>query len=151
MSRLLLLPLLLLASCSSVKDAVRSSSLNDTNNHPHRHSSGCEHTAIKHEDHIGYLHNGHLHKQLENQVIEHSIAVSNANPAACQNGSTAWAKVEKEKRHAHNASCGHPLVPHGQHSDYVVNLGKEYRLHNVHNDHDDDHGSVRWASGPRIR
>ncbi|GAB1667687.1 hypothetical protein Mh1961_09070 [Mannheimia haemolytica] len=30
-------------------------------NHEHEHGEGCGHTAIKHNDHIDYLHDGHLH------------------------------------------------------------------------------------------
>ena len=29
--------------------------------HHHEHGEGCGHTAIKHNDHIDYLHDGHLH------------------------------------------------------------------------------------------
>ena len=29
--------------------------------HAHRHGEGCGHTVIQHGDHIGYLHDGHLH------------------------------------------------------------------------------------------
>ncbi|MEW5553546.1 hypothetical protein ABGT24_24490 [Peribacillus frigoritolerans] len=30
-----------------------------TGNHNHRHSIACEHTKIRHDDHIDYVHNGH--------------------------------------------------------------------------------------------
>ena len=30
-------------------------------NHPHKHGSGCGHTAVKHDAHVDYLHDGHLH------------------------------------------------------------------------------------------
>lgn len=29
--------------------------------HPHEHGPNCGHTAIKHGDHVDYLHDGHLH------------------------------------------------------------------------------------------
>lgn len=33
--------------------------------HEHQHGDGCGHTAIQHEDHVDYLHDGHLHRQNE--------------------------------------------------------------------------------------
>ena len=29
--------------------------------HPHKHGPGCGHTAVRHGDHVDYLHDGHLH------------------------------------------------------------------------------------------
>ena len=29
--------------------------------HAHRHGPGCGHPAIRHNDHVDYLHDGHLH------------------------------------------------------------------------------------------
>ena len=39
-------------------------------NHGHVHGIKCGHTAIRHEDHVDYLHDGHLHHQGKNRVIE---------------------------------------------------------------------------------
>ena len=30
-------------------------------NHPHTHGPECEHTGVRHGDHVDYLHDGHLH------------------------------------------------------------------------------------------
>ena len=30
--------------------------------HEHQHGEGCGHRAIKHGDHIDYVHDGHLHR-----------------------------------------------------------------------------------------
>jgi hypothetical protein len=38
----------------------------------------------------------------------------------------------------HENNCGHEMVPHGDHMDYLVNG----RLHHVYNGHCDDHGPV---------
>lgn len=42
-------------------------------NHDHVHGDGCGHQAVKHGDHIDYLHDGHLHHQHEDHVDEHSL------------------------------------------------------------------------------
>ncbi len=128
----------------------RTNLVEDTENHPHKHSSSCGHTAIRHNDKLGYLHNSHLHKQEANKVVENAVAVNSVNAESCQNGKET-AKLTKSKNHAHGPKCGHPSVPHGTHDDYVVNIGQEYRLHNRHIDHNDDHGGVAWVSGPKIK
>lgn len=48
--------------------------------HPeHTHGPGCGHTAIKHGDHIDYVHDGHLHCPHEDHYDEHVIEVSDTN------------------------------------------------------------------------
>lgn len=42
-------------------------------NHPHQHGEGCGHTAIRHGDHVDYLHNGHLHHPHGDHVDEHVL------------------------------------------------------------------------------
>ena len=44
--------------------------------------------------------------------------------------------------HEHCAGCGHPLVPHGDHHDYLM----DGHLHHPCNGHCDDHGAVEMAS-----
>lgn len=39
-------------------------------NHNHQHGKSCGHTAVKHGDHVDYLHDGHLHHQTEGGVEE---------------------------------------------------------------------------------
>ncbi|MHB1044973.1 MAG: hypothetical protein ACYC4P_03080 [Thermoanaerobaculia bacterium] len=97
--------------------------------HPHEHGPGCGHRAIRHGDHADYLHDGHLHSPGDAGVAEHVLAVDHGRPAAC-------APVECPARH--HAGCGHPLVPHGDHLDYLV----DGALHHLHGDHCDLHGTV---------
>ena len=101
---------------------------NDHPNHTHVHSEFCGHTRIQHEGHVDYLHNGHLHHPHEGHYDEHVIAINATNRAECQ-------PVECQCGHD---GCGHELVPHGDHYDFLVNG----RLHHPHGDHCDDHGPV---------
>lgn len=97
--------------------------------HTHNHSIACGHTKIRHNDHIDYVHDGHLHHEKDGEWVECKIPVNNQNPA-------------EEKLIAcacnHNDDCGHEMVPHGDHMDYLVNG----RLHHVHNGKCEDHGPV---------
>lgn len=102
--------------------------------HPHVHGPDCEHTAIKHDDHVDYLHDGHLHHQREDGTVEeHKLEVTAQNPTEH--------KLTSEGHgpdHVHGPGCGHERVPHGDHVDYLV----DGRLHHPHGDHCDDHGPV---------
>ncbi|MDG5789088.1 hypothetical protein QA612_16650 [Evansella sp. AB-P1] len=98
-------------------------------NHSHQHSSECGHTKIRHNDHIDYVHNGHLHREHNGHWDECRVPVSDNNPDNCNEISCGC---------VHSEDCGHELVPHGDHMDYLVNG----RLHHVHGDHCDDHGPV---------
>jgi hypothetical protein len=107
-------------------------------NHPHEHGAGCGHTAVKHGNHIDYLHDGHLHHPERDGVKEHSIEVSDANPARC----TPDHKCSgHEDGHVHGPGCGHEPVPHGDHTDYLVGD----HLHHPHGDHCDNHGPLLKA------
>ncbi|OSI15250.1 hypothetical protein [Neisseria dumasiana] len=99
--------------------------------HEHVHGSGCGHTAIKHGDHVDYLHDGHLHHEHNGHYDEHSLDVNETNPDGCR-------PVHDCAGHVHGPDCGHEAVPHGDHTDYIVNG----RLHHQHGDHCDDHGPV---------
>ncbi|ANU11218.1 hypothetical protein BBH88_13400 [Planococcus antarcticus DSM 14505] len=100
-----------------------------TEHHSHQHNLSCGHTKIKHEDHIDYVHNGHLHHEHEGHRDECRISVTDTNPDVC-------APMNCGCRNDND--CGHELVPHGDHVDYLVND----RLHQVHDGHCDDHGPV---------
>ena len=103
-------------------------------NHDHQHGPDCGHTAIQHGDHVDYVHDGHLHHQREDGVVEeHVIEVSDANPEGCSDPAHGH-----EPGHVHGPGCGHEAVPHGDHVDYIV----DGRLHHPHGDHCDDHGPV---------
>jgi hypothetical protein len=106
--------------------------------HTHTHGQGCNHTAVKHGDHVDYLHDGHLHRDHDGHVDECSISVSDQNPAACTTGHTCSSHAGD---HKHAADCGHEAVPHGDHTDYLV----DGHLHHHHSDHCDDHGKLEQA------
>ncbi len=107
--------------------------------HPHgdhTHGVGCGHTAVKHGDHIDHLHDGHLHHTGgDGAVEEHALAVDATNPAAC---TPTHACGGHPTGHVHGPGCGHEPVPHGDHTDYLV----DGHLHHPHGDHCDDHGPV---------
>src|SRR2546423_828137 len=107
--------------------------------HDHQHGSGCGHTAVRHAGHTDYLHDGHLHHQEGGTVTEHVIAVSAENPDRCTGGHECAGHAPG---HRHGSGCGHEAVPHGDHTDYVV----DGHLHHVHQDHCDDHGRVDIAA-----
>lgn len=107
-------------------------------NHSHVHGPDCGHVAIKHGDHIDYLHDGHLHFPHLDHVDEHSLDVNSENPAHCTPDHVC---NSHDAQHVHGPDCGHPAVPHGDHVDYLVNG----HLHHPHGDHCDDHGPVITA------
>src|SRR4051812_38196972 len=85
--------------------------------HAHRHDQGCGHTAIRHGDHVDYLHDGHLHHPHGDHVDEHVIETSATNPARC---TPSHRCTGHQAGHTHGPSCGHETVPHGDHVDYLV-------------------------------
>ncbi len=103
--------------------------------HDHTHGSGCGHKGIEHEGHVDYLHDGHLHHVHGDHVEEHIIEVTSANPERC---TPKHACHTHEAGHKHGPGCGHEAVPHGGHTDYLV----EDHLHHRHGDHCDDHGKI---------
>lgn len=101
--------------------------------HQHEHGPGCGHVAVAHDGHTDYLHDGHLHHAHGDHYDEHAVAVSGANPEAC---------APMADHHAHGPGCGHEPVPHGEHTDYLV----DGRLHHPHGGaHCDDHGALALA------
>ncbi len=107
-------------------------------NHTHQHGPGCGHTGVKHNGHTDYLHDGHLHHMGQGGVEEHQMEVTGSNPANCTPG---HACGDHATDHQHGPGCGHEAVPHGDHTDYLVNG----HLHHPHGDHCDDHGPVQIA------
>jgi len=107
--------------------------------HDHKHGPNCGHTAVKHDDHVDYLHDGHLHHpNADGTVVEHVLSVTAANPSAC---TPQHSCAGHTAGHVHGPTCGHQAVPHGDHVDYLV----EGHLHHPHGDHCDDHGGVELA------
>jgi hypothetical protein len=111
---------------------------NTHSGHSHAHHAGCGHTAINHADHIDYLHEGHLHRQHLDHIDECSIDTGGANPAAC---TPSHACGEHDEGHRHGSECGHEVVPHGDHKDFLVGD----HLHHPHSGHCDTHGVVAAA------
>lgn len=105
---------------------------------PHQHGTGCGHTAIRHEGHTDYLQNGHLLHPRGDHVYEHALAVGAENPAPCTPEHDCGGH---DARHEHGTGCGHEAVPHGDHTDYLVNG----HLHHPHGGHCDNHGRVQMA------
>ena len=68
-------------------------------------------------------------------VDEHRIEVDAAHPADC---TPQHRCSSHEASHAHSATCGHARVPHGDHTDFLV----EGHLHHPHGDHCDNHGDL---------
>jgi hypothetical protein len=106
--------------------------------HAHVHGTGCGHVAVRHGDHVDYLHDGHLHATHGDHVDDHAIAIDATNPATCTVGHACNGHAP---RHVHGAGCGHPAVPHGDHVDYLV----DGHLHHLHAGHCDDHGALQPA------
>ena len=103
--------------------------------HPHVHGPNCGHARIAHDGHQDYVHDGHLHYQNGSTVEEHAIPIGKTNPAACTPDHQCSGH---DQSHHHGPGCGHAAVPHGDHTDYVV----QGHLHHVHAGHCDDHGAV---------
>jgi hypothetical protein len=103
--------------------------------HDHTHGPGCGHTAIRHGDHVDYLHDGELHHHGGEGVEAHRLDVGGANQADC---TPDHACDGHEAGHTHGPGCGHEAVPHGDHVDYLVGG----HLHRPHGDHCDHHGAV---------
>ncbi len=105
-------------------------------NHDHDHGPGCGHTAIEHDGHKDYLHDGHLHHPQGSAIEEHKLDVGSANPADCTPDHQCSGHAAD---HTHGPDCGHEAVPHGDHVDYLV----DGHLHHPHDGHCDDHGAVK--------
>ena len=103
--------------------------------HNHQHGSDCGHTAIRHGEQTGYLHEGHLHVSHGDHFDDAAMEVNSRNPERCTPQHDCG---DHASEHKHNAHCGHEQVPHGNHVDYLVGD----HLHHEHDDHCDDHGRV---------
>jgi hypothetical protein len=106
--------------------------------HTHVHGESCGHPGIKHGAHVDYLHDGHLHHAHDGHVDECILEAGAANPVAC---TPSHACAAHDSAHQHMTGCGHPMVPHGDHADYLVSG----HLHHAHGGHCDDHGAVSAA------
>lgn len=100
--------------------------------HDHKHQEGCGHQQVQHDDHMDYMHDGHLHHVHDDHIDEHQLSGAGSCTPDHACGS-------HDAGHAHGESCGHDAVPHGDHTDYVVNG----HLHHPCGQHCDDHGAVK--------
>lgn len=103
--------------------------------HTHSHGPDCGHTQLQHDGHTDFLHDGHLHHPHDGHVDEHVLSVSEKNPSTC---TPTHSCSGHESGHIHGPSCGHEAVPHGNHTDFLV----DGHLHFPHHAHCDDHGTV---------
>jgi hypothetical protein len=103
--------------------------------HSHKHGPTCGHTAVQHEGHTDYLHDGHLHHSHADHVDEHTIAISAKNPASSKDHKCGG----HIGSHKHGPGCGHEAVPHGDHTDYLV----DGHLHHPEGGGCHNHGSIQ--------
>ncbi len=107
----------------------------------HTHGTGCDHATVAHGDHRDYVQGRKLDDVPGGNLRAHKIHVDETNPWACTPTHACGAHATD---HVHGAGCSHEAVPHGGHTDYVVNG----HLHHPCDAHCDDHGpvSVRAAT-----
>ena len=102
----------------------------------HVHGTDCGHRAVVHEDHVDFLHEGHLeHQNYDDRVDEHSFANDSVHPSKCTGGHQC---TGHDASHVHGPGCHHEAVPHDGHTDYLV----DGHLHHPHDGHCDNHGKV---------
>jgi hypothetical protein len=106
--------------------------------HTHVHGPNCGHLAVKHDGHVDYLHDGHLHHVHGDHVDLHPLAASSANQNQCTPDHKCGAHASD---HTHGPNCGHEVVKHEGHWDYLV----KGHLHHPHGEHCDDHGRLEAA------
>jgi len=75
------------ASYSAVRGRILGKRHLEAERHEHEHGPDCGHSAIEHDSHIDYLHDGHRHAPHEGHYDEHELALhpshdhpSNPNP-----------------------------------------------------------------------
>lgn len=104
--------------------------------HDHIHDDTCGHTKIEHEGHTDFLHDGHLHHLHDGHIDEHVLPITDKNPQQCTPNHSC---PGHDSGHIHGPSCGHEAIPHGDHTDYLV----DGHLHFAHDSHCDNHGAVK--------
>ncbi len=103
--------------------------------HDHVHGEDCGHLAVRHDDHVDYVHDGHLHHPVGAAVLEHQlgevdvVVVAECEPHPCD---------AHEATHFHGVGCEHVAIPHDGHIDYIV----AGHIHRQHDGHCDDHGAL---------
>ena len=107
--------------------------------HMHEHGPYCGHRTVYHRGHQDYLHDGAMEHVSGETREQHSLEVDAKNPAACTPAHSCGAHA---KDHQHGLGCGHEIVPHGDHLDYLVHG----HLHHPCAEHCDDHGAVSTSA-----
>jgi len=102
--------------------------------HEHQHADACGHEAVPHGDHVDYVHDGHMHAMHSGHYDDHGL-----NQMAKSSRKTASTDhlTAKTHKHKHAKDCGHELVKHGDHEDYL----HDGQYHAKHGGHYDLHGT----------
>jgi hypothetical protein len=102
--------------------------------HDHKHGAECGHEAVEHGDHTDYIHDGHLH-------AEHAGHFDNHGPERMDKTTRKTASAEhliaSDHKHKHGKKCGHEVVKHGDHVEYL----HDGQYHAKHGTHYDQHGT----------
>lgn len=101
----------------------------------HLHGPRCGHATIEHDGHDDYVNDGRLDHTDGHLTSFHSIEVTRTNPERCTPAHDCKAH---DAAHTHGPGCGHEVIPHGDHVDYLV----DDHLHHPCKGHCDDHGPV---------
>jgi zinc transport system permease protein len=67
---------LVAATYNAVRGRVAGRRHREAERHRHEHGPGCGHSAIAHDHHVDYLHDGHRHAPHEGHYDEHDVALS---------------------------------------------------------------------------
>ena len=62
------------AATAGLRGRLQAHRHREAERHDHEHGSGCGHPAVPHQDHLDYLHDGHLHAPHGGHYDEHDAA-----------------------------------------------------------------------------
>ena len=111
---------------STARRADRDAEHIPVDGHQHRHDRWCGHAAVPHDDHVDFLHDGHVHRPCSDHVDE---------LPGCDEPARQLHLPHSAHMHVHQDDCGHEMVTHQDHVDY---LHGQHR-HAVHQTHYDEH------------
>ena len=140
-------------SCGNHDNHGHNSSNSNSNNSNNNNENGpyksyadkmdryYQHPAIIHEGHADFLvpnSDGifelhHLHKG--GVIQQHTLPESNEYPSLCSTHN-------HTDCHVHKPNCGHQMIQHGEHVDYIV----DNILHHFHDGHCDLHGELHMLN-----
>lgn len=91
--------------------------------HDHLHDRWCGHAQVAHDDHLDFLHDGHLHHPDGDHVDDRPGTADALHLShVCH-------------MHVHGPGCGHAPTDHDGHLDFLHGQ----HLHAIHDDHYDEH------------